>query len=251
MADQEFENELREDITDAGYPQTSVLNPNLPEWVPIDTKQTDISVKEKIPIQKEGHDGGHVTNMFDFTDTNNNSQKEMNVILPDRKYTEQAIELSNVAIAKELNKPKAEIKVFDGNLDFKSFERQFQARIVTNTDSYDERLNYLLQFTSGEPQRIAKGFSHLNAKSGYDAAWTEFHEKYGDSDVIAHAYVKRAINWPTIKPDNPKALDEFAIFLRECQYAVNNVEAARVLEYSENLKHLVQKLPFYLHQYTH
>lgn len=43
------------------------------------------------------------------------------------------------------------------------------------------------------------------------------------------------MNWPTIKPDNSKALVSYAIFLIECQFVVNNVNSARVPEYSENM----------------
>ncbi|XP_061180168.1 uncharacterized protein LOC133188682 [Saccostrea echinata] len=108
-------------------------------------------------------------------------------------------------VARELNKPKADIQKYDGNpMNYTKFWRQFNARICSNTESYEERLNFLLQFT-------------------------------------------KALNWPLVKQDSAKALDQFAIFLRECQYAVENIDAGRVLEYSENLKLLVKNLPFYLH----
>ena len=55
------------------------------------------------------------------------------------------------------------------------------------------------------------------------------------------------LQWPDIKPDNPSALDEFAIFLCECQFAVQDIEYTNVLEYSKNLRMIVKKLPFYLH----
>ena len=41
-----------------------------------------------------------------------------------------------------------------------------------------------------------------------------------------------------------KGLDDFAIFLQECLYAVTCVDAAKVLDYSDNLKNLVMKLPY-------
>lgn len=56
------------------------------------------------------------------------------------------------------------------------------------------------------------------------------------------------MDWPIIKPDGAKALDTYGIFLKECQFAIQNVEAVRILEYSENLKQLVKKLPYYLHE---
>ena len=55
--------------------------------------------------------------------------------------------VNQTPIARELNKPKADIQKFDGNpMNYKRFLRQFNSRIVSNTESYEERLNYLLQF---------------------------------------------------------------------------------------------------------
>ncbi|XP_056022166.1 uncharacterized protein LOC125649571 [Ostrea edulis] len=53
---------------------------------------------------------------------------------------------------------------------------------------------------------------------------------------------------PVPNYDGAKALDSYGIFLKECQFAIQNVEAVRILEYSENLKQLVKKLPYYLHE---
>ncbi|XP_053389065.1 uncharacterized protein LOC128552083 [Mercenaria mercenaria] len=109
-------------------------------------------------------------------------------------------------------------------------------------------MNFLLQFTTGEAHKIASGYSHLSAEVGFTATMKEFKDRYGDPDVVANEYVKKALEWSVIKADNPKALDQYSIFLKECLYAVENVEAARVLEYSENIKRIIMKLPYYLHE---
>ncbi|XP_062610669.1 uncharacterized protein LOC134272455 [Saccostrea cucullata] len=120
-------------------------------------------------------------------------------------------------VAQELNKPKSEIQKFEGNpKDYQRFIRQFNTRVCANTSSYEERLNFLLQFTSGEANRIVTGYSHLNAEGGYKAVMDEFKDRY--------------------------------VFLTECQHAVNNVASARALEYPENMKLIVKKLPFYLQE---
>lgn len=76
-------------------------------------------------------------------------------------------------------------------MDCHRFLRQFKTRICVNADSYEERLNFLLQFTVGEAHNIVTGYSNLNAESGYKTALEEFKDRYGDSDVIAQAYVKK------------------------------------------------------------
>jgi hypothetical protein len=106
------------------------------------------------------------------------------------------------SVAREFRKPTVEISKFNGNvMDYTQFLRQFEARIGVNTDSYEEKLTYLLQFTTGEAHEIAAAYSHFkNAESGYTAALQEFDERYGDSNEIAHAYIKRALDWPLVKP---------------------------------------------------
>ncbi|XP_060603364.1 uncharacterized protein LOC132756335 [Ruditapes philippinarum] len=151
-------------------------------------------------------------------------------------------------MTQELNKPKVEIIKFTGNpMEYKRFVRQFDAKVNKNTDSYDEKMNYLLQFTTGEAYKIALGYSYLNERVGYNATMKEFEDRYGDPDIVANSYVKKALEWPIVK-DDPKALDSYSIFLMECQYAIENVDAARVLEYPENIKSIVKKLPYSLQE---
>ncbi|CAG2192599.1 unnamed protein product [Mytilus edulis] len=196
--------------------ENSLLNPTVPAFIPEVKKEREQDDDKPPPVEAKN-------NIIDYN--------------------------TQYLIARELNKPKADIQKFDGSpMNYKGFMRQFNARVETNTDSFEERINFLLQFTIGEPHRIVLGFSHLDAKIGYTAALNEFKDRYGDPDIIAHSYVQRAMNWPFIKADHPKALDDFAIFLQECMYAVNYVDAAKVLEYSENLKLLIQKLPFYMQE---
>ena len=91
-----------------------------------------------------------------------------------------------LAFTREMNKPKAEIHTFSGNLmDFSRFMRQFNARVTATTDSFEEKLNYLLQFTDGEAHKIVKGYSNLNAEVGYKAGLEELSDRYGDPEMIA------------------------------------------------------------------
>jgi hypothetical protein len=152
------------------------------------------------------------------------------------------------SVVKELRKPASDLKKFSGDpLEYRRFLRQYNARVVSNTTTSDERLNFLEQFTDGEANKIGAGYSCLEADVGYPAALAELERRYGDKELVANAYIKRALDWPIIKSDNPSGLDSYAIFLVECQNAVNAIDALRILEYSENLKRLVTKLPYRLH----
>ena len=162
----------------------------------------------------------------------------------DRNNQSEAI----LSMVRQIKRPSAEIQKFSGDPRyFKRFMRQFHAHVVDNVETDDERLNYLDQYTTGEAHRVVVGYSHLDGRIGYHAARQELETRYGDPEVIANAYVRKALEWPVIRPDDAKALDEFGVFLLECQYAVQNIRASQVLEYSDNLKRIVVKLPFFLH----
>lgn len=151
-------------------------------------------------------------------------------------------------VVKELRKPVSEIEKFDDNpLKFKKFMRQFQTRVLNNASTADERINFLEQFTTGKANDIVSGFSVLDAEIAYESAIKELNMRFGDSEVIANSYVKVALDWPQIKGDSPKGLDAFSIFLIECENAVKSISSMGILEYPDNLRRLVQKLPFYLH----
>ncbi|CAC5385829.1 unnamed protein product [Mytilus coruscus] len=152
------------------------------------------------------------------------------------------------AVVKHLQKPTPDIKKFGGNpLEYRKFYRQFQARIVANTDNDEEKMTYLEQFTYGEASKVVSGFSHLIGEHAYSAAIKQLEERYGDTEVIANAFIKRALEWPTIQAGDSRSLDDFSLFLIECENAAESMEAMRILEYSENIKRLMMKLPFYFH----
>ncbi|XP_064624565.1 uncharacterized protein LOC135486033 [Lineus longissimus] len=149
---------------------------------------------------------------------------------------------------KELKKPQSDIKTFCGDpLEYRRFIRQFESRIVTNTTSDEGRINYLEQYTGGEAHRIVLGYSCLEASTGYPAALEELKERYGDNNNIAQAYIRKALDWPSIEADNTKALDDYSIFLKECENAVRSIESIKVLEYPDNSIKLVKKLPYHMH----
>ena len=125
--------------------------------------------------------------------------------------------------------------------------RQFNTRIVPYTDTDDERLNFLEQYTSGDVNKIVQSFSYLDTTIGYQSALRELEDRYGDNEIIATAFINKALNWPQIKPNDAKSMDDLSVFLAECNNAVRSIDSMRILEYPDNPRKLVSKLPFYLH----
>ena len=132
-------------------------------------------------------------------------------------------------------------------LDYARFMRQFKSKVIANCTDPEEKLNFLEQYTTHEAHDIVTGYSYLDPEKGYEKAFKELKYRYGNQDVIVHAFIEKALSWPQIKPDNPKELDRFSIFLRECENAVNSLDAIKTLEYSENMKRILAKLPYTMH----
>ncbi|MCG8431630.1 MAG: hypothetical protein MJA29_10710, partial [Candidatus Omnitrophica bacterium] len=77
-----------------------------------------------------------------------------------------------------------------------------------------------------------------------EAIQREFDERYGDSEIVANAYVNRALKWTEIiSEDDVQKIDDFAIFLVECQNAIKCLDAVRLLNFPQNIQSLVNKLP--------
>ncbi|XP_047489107.1 uncharacterized protein LOC125039312 [Penaeus chinensis] len=149
------------------------------------------------------------------------------------------------SFVKELRKPNMDIRPFDGNsLDFNRFMRQFRTKVLNYCTSYDERLNYLEQFTSGEARERIQEFMSLNPEKGYEAALKELEDCYGNNDAVAQAYIKKALDWPVIKGNDVKALDKLSIFLTRCKYDILSMDSVKTLENPDNMRRLVMKLPY-------
>ena len=152
------------------------------------------------------------------------------------------------AVVRELKKPTTDIKLFSGDpLEYQRFMRQFKSKVKPICDDEDEMLTFLEQNTRGEALNIVRGLGPLGGAVAYPAALKQLEERYGNPEIIVDAFIKKALNWPDIKANNAKALDEYAIFLFECLNAVNSLGAMTILDYSENMKRLVNKLPYHLH----
>ena len=148
-------------------------------------------------------------------------------------------------VVQELRKPQVEIQPFSGDpLTYLKFIRQFNAKVVVNASSDAEKLTYLEQFTTGEAKKIVNGYCNLDPTQACEAIQSEFDERYGDSEIVANAYVNRALKWDEIKDENDvKKLDDFAIFLVECLNAIKCLDAVRLLNFPQNIQSLVNKLP--------
>ena len=71
----------------------------------------------------------------------------------------------------------------------------------------------------------------------------DLQEKYGDPCKISNTYLKKATNWPNVKPGDETSLDRFSTFLVQCVSAMPSLSHLSTLDHPQNL---VTKVPPYM-----
>lgn len=143
--------------------------------------------------------------------------------------------------------PPKSVNIFDGDiLQFRSFMTSFEHNIERKTDSAQDRLFYLEQFTKGQARDLVRSCQHMEGDQGYLRAKHLLHEHFGNEYKISTAYIERVLNWPNIKPEDPKALNEFALYLNGCCNVMTKLNYMNELNTASTLKSIVMKLPYKL-----
>ncbi len=86
----------------------------------------------------------------------------------------------------------------------------------------------------------------MDGEQGYLRAKRLLHEHYGNEYKLSTAYAEKALNWPAIKPEDPKALNEYVLFLKGCCNTMAKMDYMNELNVALTLKAIVMKLPFKL-----
>ena len=143
--------------------------------------------------------------------------------------------------------PEVGLSKFHGDpLEYDSFIRCFDSRVAARTSDDTERLYYLEQFTSGTPREIVRSCVHMPAYLGYSEARKRLDNRYGDKFLLAQSYLKKLDQWPVVRGDDVKRLDEFTTFLIGCRNAMLSTDGVKVLDFPSSLRLIVSKLPIYL-----
>ncbi len=143
--------------------------------------------------------------------------------------------------------PKS-VTLFDGDiLQFRSFMASFKHNIEMKTDNGQDRLFYLEQYTKGKARDLIRSCQHMDGDQGYLRAKHLLHEHYGNQYNIFTAYIEKALSWPAIKAEDPKASNEYALYLKACcnlPNAMARMDYMNELNAASTLKAIVMKLSF-------
>lgn len=80
------------------------------------------------------------------------------------------------------------------------------------------------QYTSGQPRNLVRCCLHMDARRVYTEAKRLLKKHFGDEIKVASAYLEKALNWTAIKADDGKALHAYAMYLRGCCNAMQDLQ---------------------------
>ncbi len=164
-----------------------------------------------------------------------------------QRQTETTALLARMQCSQSL--PHRDIPVFDGNpLQYRSFIRAFEQCIESKTLNHGDRLYYLEQFTRGQPKDLVRSCQHMSPDKGYIVAKDLLKTHFGHELKITAAYVDRIIGWPALKAEDVKGLQAYALYLRECCNAMEELHYLDELNMPANMKSIIQRLPYKLRE---
>lgn len=143
--------------------------------------------------------------------------------------------------------PPREIPYFDGDpLQYRLFIRAFEHCVERNTSNKGDCLYFLEKYTRGQPRELIRSCQHMAPDRGYAKAKQLLQEHFGNEYKITAAYTEKALSWPMVKPEDVKALQAYALFLRECCNAMEDLQYMKELDMPTHMRTLILKLPYKL-----
>ena len=84
----------------------------------------------------------------------------------------------------------------------------------------------------------------MQPDKGYAEAKRLLKKHFGDDYRIATAYIDKVLSWPSIKVEDPEALNGFSVFLSGCLNAMDTMEYMEEMDHTTNMKAILAKLPY-------
>ncbi len=167
------------------------------------------------------------------------------------KILENQNNLTQILVKQQLlsTLPQGSIPPFDGQImEYKSFIHCFENMIENKTENNRDRLQFLIQFTKGQAQKLVKSCEYMTPDRGYQKAKELLKVNFGNEYKISCAYLEKALSWPQIKSEDSRSLQDYAMFLRSCCNAMEEMEYMEELDTVSNMRSLVFKLPYKLRE---
>ena len=119
--------------------------------------------------------------------------------------------------------PKLTITPFNGTaMDWVRFENMFLSQVDSKKVADEVKFGYLLEMVC---PKVRDKISNLKPSTvGYKTAWERLSQEYGQTQMVANAYVSEIINLPTVKGTNYDRVSEFYEKLNKCHDALQTLQ---------------------------
>lgn len=141
--------------------------------------------------------------------------------------------------------PRLQIKPFSGDYtQYRSFIASFDNAISSKLSNNEEKLHYLIQYTTGRPNEIASSCLHMESNLGYKEARRLLHERYGDIERISNSYVHKILSYPNVCNDDINGMDELSLLMVSCKNAMSSLKyGLGEMDHPKTLCKIIQKFP--------
>lgn len=168
------------------------------------------------------------------------------------KILEKQNEISSSLLRNQraLSLPNKQLEPFDGSdiTKFKGFMLKFERIIESRCINDEDTFLYLEQYTTGRAKRLVQSCSHNDASLALLKAKALLHEEYGNEYKVTNRYIEKLSNWPLIKHDDKEGLNEFSLFLVECNNYFEYMPRKNELNSYKEIMNLIMKLPYRLRE---
>ena len=142
---------------------------------------------------------------------------------------------------------KPELTKSDGKpLHYWSFIRSFENTIERNTFDENKKLTYLLQYFTGEANKVIRSCVTLDPSHGHKAARKLLNDRFSHPYKIAMSYVRNVTSGGVIKASDNAGLLAFADELKECENTLEAIGYFDEINSSVNLRRVVERLAYHL-----
>lgn len=189
-----------------------------------------------------GRQMGHILNSQ--TQSGNNQNDMVGIMQKQNEITAQLVQQNISSVL-----PPRNLQIFDGDpLQYKSFIRAFENVVEKKTNNPSDCLQFLEQYTRGQPKDLVHSCQHIPPDQGYQRAKNLLAQHFGDEYKIASAYMEKIFNWTPVKGEDVKGLQAFSLFLRGCSNLTEQVMYMRELDLPSNMRSIILKLPYKLRE---
>jgi hypothetical protein len=143
--------------------------------------------------------------------------------------------------------PKPEIPTFDGQpARYQRFIASFKTAVEDAVEDDRVKLNYLIQHTSGEPQRAIEDCAVMDPAKGYRHAKEILQRRYGQPWIIAEDYLRRLMTGPQVKANDGAGLSRLSLEISKCAMNLKELGFRSEVDNCDTLRRIVKRLPYNL-----